>query len=321
MYHNLLLCKKFLNTLSLCILLFSLNPLESIKINNGRLNYSISIKSPSELLGKLVNKLVNVSTESYNRAKKELYVEDVNGTIGKPVKLFLVLEQSDLFKRCNNTNYSEDGSEISFSDHDKVLLPPSFFECLKDGDYNVPFQLLVHKIHNPQEVIDPKRSNNLANKGPKKDFIKLTDKEETNECTIQSNNEDYISQNKISEECISCSAIEFRTDENYIYLPKWIINNLKLKPYDIVLVEPVKLSDCTNVELKCLEKGFYDLKNVKKILEDRLKYYSTLTLNSVIPITVDKKTYNFQVVKLDTAEHQNVNHVSIQDVDINLKLL
>eukprot|EP00375_Theileria_parva_P003969 XP_766656.1 hypothetical protein [Theileria parva strain Muguga] len=186
--------QRLLHILQLCVILFSLNRLETIKINNGRLKYSISIKSPTELLGKLVDKLVNVSTESYNRAKKELYVEDVNGSINKPARLLLALEQSELFKRCNNINYSDDGSEINFSDHDKVLLPPSFFESLKDGDYNVPFQLLVRKIHNPQEVSEPARTNDMTTKGSKKDFIKLNNKDEATECTIKSNNEDYISQ-------------------------------------------------------------------------------------------------------------------------------
>ncbi|BAM39625.1 ubiquitin-fusion degradation pathway component [Theileria orientalis strain Shintoku] len=317
-----------------CVVSTQSHIVHSLKFDQARFVYSASLQAPScNFLLKFVNKLIGVSKQSYLRAKRELFVDDVNKRLDrKEIKLLIVLEQSELFKRCNNVHYNDDGSEVNFSDNDKVLLPVSFFECCKSGNYNVPFQLLIHKVHVPEPYYSSKPPELLLSSDLSKSSRNLvTNSSESlmetkrrgppNIDSFPNTAQEFIPPSDVSNECVSCSAIEFRTDENYVYVPKWIMNNLKLKPFDVVLVELIKLDDCTNVELKCLEREFYETNDIKKVLEERLKYYSTLTLNSVIPITIGDVTFNFKVVRLDTTNQRNVPFASIQDIDLNVKLL
>ncbi len=113
-------------------------------------------------------------------------------------------------------------------------------------------------------------------------------------------------------------AIDFRSPSNYVFLPRWMMLALALKPRDVV---DVRLKQDTPpgsaVRLRPHSSAFLKITNHQAVLETELKHYSSLVRGSTIPFDYLGKRYYFDVIDLRSAPRgEKVPMAKVQDCDI-----
>lgn len=113
-------------------------------------------------------------------------------------------------------------------------------------------------------------------------------------------------------------AIDFRSPSNYVFLPRWMMQALALKPRDVVdvkLIETVPAGSA--VKLRPHSSEFVKIANHQAVLETELKHYSALVRGSTIPFDYNGKRFYFDVVDLRSAPRgEKVPMAKVQDCDI-----
>mmetsp|Transcript_2863 Transcript_2863/g.8381 ORF Transcript_2863/g.8381 Transcript_2863/m.8381 type:complete len:306 (+) Transcript_2863:94-1011(+) len=113
-------------------------------------------------------------------------------------------------------------------------------------------------------------------------------------------------------------AIDFRSPSNYVFLPRWMMLALALKPRDVVdvrLIEDVPPGSA--VRLRPHRSEFLQISNHQAVLETELKHYSALTRGSTIPFDYMGKRYYFDVVDLRSSPRgEKVSMAKVQDCDL-----
>ncbi|PHJ25672.1 ubiquitin fusion degradation protein ufd1ap [Cystoisospora suis] len=132
---------------------------------------------------------------------------------------------------------------------------------------------------------------------------------------------------------ISLSVLDFSAPRNFLFLPPWMMKDLKLKPLSVVACKWARLPLAAHVSLQPLSKSFTEYlgdthQNVQKILEDELRHYSSLSTGTEIPIRVDNKIFHLRVVDVSAENGENdgdtkqeTDHVSVQDSDVATSLI
>lgn len=112
--------------------------------------------------------------------------------------------------------------------------------------------------------------------------------------------------------------IDFRSPPNYVFLPRWMMLALALKPRDVVdvrLIEDVPPGSA--VRLRPHRSDFLQISNHQAVLETELKHYSALTKGSTIPFDYMGKRYYFDVLDLRSAPRgEKVPMAKVMDCDI-----
>ncbi len=113
-------------------------------------------------------------------------------------------------------------------------------------------------------------------------------------------------------------AIDFRSPANYVFLPRWMMIALGLKPRDVVDVRLIQtVPPGSAVKLRPHSSEFVKIGNHQAVLETELKHYSALTRGSTIPFDYNGKRYFFDVVDLRSAPRgEKVPMAKVQDCDI-----
>ncbi len=113
-------------------------------------------------------------------------------------------------------------------------------------------------------------------------------------------------------------AIDFRSPPNYVFLPRWMMLALGLKPRDVVDVKLIQTVPAGSaVKLRPHSSEFVKIGNHQAVLETELKHYSALTRGSTIPFDYNGKRYYFDVVDLRSAPRgEKVPMAKVQDCDI-----
>ena len=113
-------------------------------------------------------------------------------------------------------------------------------------------------------------------------------------------------------------ALDFRSPNNYAFLPKWMFKSLGLRPRDVVDVRLVtNTPPGSAVRLRPHTTEFVNIGNHQAVLETELKHYSALTLGSTIPFDYRGTRYYFDVVDLRSAPRgERVATAKVQDCDI-----
>lgn len=124
---------------------------------------------------------------------------------------------------------------------------------------------------------------------------------------------------------VYCSPLDFRAPPNYIFVPLWMMHQLRLMPFDPVLLTWVKLRNGVNIQLVPHQDAFVKLANPRAILEAELKYYSAATRDSTISLVYEGKQFDFDVkdcvgTPANVYQPQRCDGVSIQDADVSLEL-
>lgn len=110
-----------------------------------------------------------------------------------------------------------------------------------------------------------------------------------------------------------CGVLEFVADEERVYLPHWMMNNLTLEEGDRVEVESTSLPVATFSKFQPLSADFLDIYNPKAVLENTLRVFACLTTGDVINIKYNQKNYELSVL-----ETQPGDAVSIIECDMNV---
>ncbi|KAK7351894.1 hypothetical protein VNO77_11653 [Canavalia gladiata] len=116
--------------------------------------------------------------------------------------------------------------------------------------------------------------------------------------------------NDASERVSHCGVLEFVADEDTIYMPYWMMQNMLLQEGDTVRLKYVSLPKGTYVKLQPHTKDFFDISNPKAILETTLRNFSCLTTGDTIMVTYNNKKHYIDIVETKPA-----NAISIMETD------
>ncbi len=123
----------------------------------------------------------------------------------------------------------------------------------------------------------------------------------------------------------TCSPLDFRSPENYIFMPNWVMNHLKIKPYDVVSVSLVRIQLAGCVVLQPTTRAWDNLikqngNDPTSLLEREINKYSSLTTGSTISIEVDREVYPFVVKDVKNELGVSILGVRVQDSDVKVEI-
>ena len=189
---------------------------------------------------------------------------------------------------------------------DKCSLPGSIGRLIFEKPYEVPWLFEIKKSSKQSGIKTP-----IPN-----EVSKNTHSNDEN-----SNNDEnsFLRYDKLSKAYIS--PLDFRSPENYIFLPKWLMKNLELKSNDVVDVSFIRIQLASLVTLQPLTLAWDDLikggdVNPVTILEREINKYSSLTCGSTITIQYKGIEYFFYVKETKAENGVAVKGVRVQDSDI-----
>jgi len=113
-------------------------------------------------------------------------------------------------------------------------------------------------------------------------------------------------------------AIDFRAPPNHVFLPRWMMHALRLKPLDVVVVRAKRdTPPGASVRLRPHAAAFLKIRNHRAVLETELKHYSALVKGSTIPFDYLGERHYFDVVDLRSApRNEKVPVAKVQDCDL-----
>jgi hypothetical protein len=120
------------------------------------------------------------------------------------------------------------------------------------------------------------------------------------------------------------SPLDFRSPENYIFLPKWLMKSLDVTTNDVVDVCFVRIKLASLVVLQPLnlewDKLMTENNDPKTILEHEVNKYSSLTAGSIIAIEYKGEEYSFYVKETQAEGGIAVKGVRVQDSDVKVDI-
>lgn len=121
------------------------------------------------------------------------------------------------------------------------------------------------------------------------------------------------------------SPLDFRSPENYIFLPRWLMITLGLKSNDLVDVSFVRIKLASLVILQPLTLDWDVMiskgnRNPQTVLEHEVNKYSSLTAGSIIYIEVDGLELPLLVKETFAEGGVSVKGVRVQDSDIKVDI-
>jgi hypothetical protein len=228
---------------------------------------------------------------------KEMDVEDKNSVHKIDNHLerrLIVMPLSDEF---NPSQASEMHGKIQHGD--KCSIPGTLGRLIFEKPYEVPWLF---------EVI-PVRSEDYT---PKSKGLLLQGKS----CLTT------IDRPKLAKAYVS--PLDFRSPENYIFLPQWLMDALDLQPNDEVDVSFVRIKLATLITLQPLSLEWDELiaqgHNPKTVLEHEVNKYSSLTAGTVITIEFKGIIYPLYVKEVRAEGNLVVKGVRIQDSDVKVDI-
>lgn len=188
---------------------------------------------------------------------------------------------------------------------DKCSLPNSLGKQIYEKRYDVPWIFEMKPVRHLHSQFAPSS---------------LTDEAEGTHQPREVFDE-ALRRNKACLDTVYISPLDFRSPENYIYLPKWIMRELKLNPFDVVDISMVKIKLAQLVKFQPLSTHWDELlqhgdKSPQALLEHELNKYSSLTAGSTIAISIDDHEYSFHVKETIAEGGVSVRAVRVQDSDI-----
>lgn len=119
--------------------------------------------------------------------------------------------------------------------------------------------------------------------------------------------------NKETREFTHCGVMEFTAEEGKIYLPIWMMRQLKLNEGVIINIKYVSLPRATYAKLQPQSTDFLEISDPRAVLERELAKYSCFTINDKITFRYNDTDYEVSVVELKPS-----NAVCVVECDINV---
>uniref|UniRef100_A0A7R9UCA8 Uncharacterized protein n=2 Tax=Pinguiococcus pyrenoidosus TaxID=172671 RepID=A0A7R9UCA8_9STRA len=107
--------------------------------------------------------------------------------------------------------------------------------------------------------------------------------------------------------------------ENFIFLPKWMMRALGLKPRDEIVLKHRKLPAARQVKFRPLKR--MKLSQPRAVLENELKHYSTVTRGSTVTFHYNGRLYEMIVEDVNAGRQGAVEAASIEDTDVTTEIL
>jgi hypothetical protein len=251
----------------------------------------------------------NAFGRSWSRAIKQTMfeqgVEDTNSLHkidNHIVRRLIVMPLMDVFKP-NQADIMH--GKVQYGD--KCSLPSSLGRLMFEKRYEVPWIFEMKRIPRV-DVALKHRANEIA-----------TGVASNIDATSQTGG--AVSKGGARVDKVYFSPLDFRSPENYIFLPRWMMHDMGLAPNDVVDVSLVRIKLAGLVVFQPLSLEWDKLiqtgADPKTLLEQELNKYSSLTAGSTIYIQVGGKEYPLYVKRTVGEDGIEVKAVRVQDADVN----
>eukprot|EP00921_Rhytidocystis_pertsovi_P002703 GHVQ01004618.1.p1 GENE.GHVQ01004618.1~~GHVQ01004618.1.p1 ORF type:complete len:205 (+),score=10.79 GHVQ01004618.1:113-727(+) len=178
---------------------------------------------------------------------------------------------------------------------DKISMPRTMMDQVFSRKLEIPWQFSIQTL--------PKKSKGVS--------VETGDQLENSSCSAG------------ERRSVSCSVLDFRSPENFVFLPDWMMLFLDVRPRDVVLCEYVRLPEAKTLVLRPLSEEFFDIPSHQATLEKELRHYSSLTEGSTIVLNANGADHFIDVLSISTGRNnveQRVRAASIQDCDVNTQI-
>lgn len=92
-----------------------------------------------------------------------------------------------------------------------------------------------------------------------------------------------------------CGVLEFTAEEGCVYIPFWMMQNLKIEEGTLITVTNVSLPKASFVKLQPQSVDFLEISNPRAVLEHALRNFSCVTIHDIIKIPYNDKNYLFEL--------------------------
>ncbi|CDR43398.1 CYFA0S12e00100g1_1 [Cyberlindnera fabianii] len=113
----------------------------------------------------------------------------------------------------------------------------------------------------------------------------------------------------------TCSGVlEFVAEEGRVYVPKWMMSTLQVKPGSVLRVASVDVPLGKFVKIEPQSVDFLDISDPKAVLENVLRNFATLTIGDIIEISYNNKIYGIKV--LEVKPDNSFNSICVIETDL-----
>jgi hypothetical protein len=191
---------------------------------------------------------------------------------------------------------------------DRVSLPKSVMMEVIRRSLDVPWQFEIHRMHR---------------RGPG-DYVPV-------KLTPPSSEELEGAKEMPQLAKVTGSILDYRSPEQYLFVPDWMMKSLRLRPRDMVRLKYKRMPQGAGcVYLQAHTSDLAKLSNADKVLEEELRHYSSLTAGTTISFVFNpssrrnkgaNKCIEINIVKCLDGEGREVDSVCIQDSDVSTEWL
>lgn len=116
--------------------------------------------------------------------------------------------------------------------------------------------------------------------------------------------------NDLATRASHCGVLEFTAKEGFVYMPRWMMQNLSFEEGGLVKLQLTELPPSTFMNLQPHSKGFLDILNPKAMLERQLQGFTCLTVGDTIVLPYKKKKYH-----IDDLEAKPMDVICVIEID------
>lgn len=252
----------------------------------------------------------------------EQEVEDVNSVHKIDNHLARRLIVMPLTEEFNPNQASEMRDKIEFGD--KCSLPASLGTLIFGKPYEVPWLFEMKPVGRVRTLGESMTKENTIIEEDEGN----TDADSNSDWDSEDADQESASRNpepvKVLDKAY-ISPLDFRSPENYIFIPKWLMKTLGLKPNDLVDISFVRINLAGLVVFQPCSLEWDELMECsdtdpKTILEHEINKYSSLTMGSTIYIEYRGITYPLYVSETRNELGVAVRGVRVQDSDVRVDI-
>ena len=262
-------------------------------------------------------------THAARQTMHEQVCEDTNSVHRIDEHLVRRLIVMPLTEEFNPNQASEMHGKIQFGD--KCSLPASLGRVIFAKPYEVPWLFEVKPVDRKKTLT----SGTVGNVSEQEMAEQEDEGEEGEECeqsihkTTKKVTVGEHAPVKVLDK-VYISPLDFRSPENYIFMPQWLMRTLDLKANDLVDISFVRINLAGLVVFQPCSFEWDDLmegnEDPKTILEHEVNKYSSLTAGSTIYIERRGVTYPLYVSETRSELGVAVRGVRVQDSDVQVDI-
>ncbi|XP_059646428.1 uncharacterized protein LOC132293109 [Cornus florida] len=121
-------------------------------------------------------------------------------------------------------------------------------------------------------------------------------------------------ENPASGQVSHCGVLEFNAEEGFIFLPNWMMKNIKLVEGELVIVRKTSPPKGTYMKIQPHTMKFTSLTNPKAVLEKAFRDFACMTIGDTTLIT-----HNQEEHYLDMVETTPSNAISVVETDCEVE--